>query len=378
MKQPIRLVPSFVAALFLLIFSCGTREEYNPIGVWEEIGKPENRIILQKKDEAEIASRQKGSFRWYVFKKELPNFYIGDDSNNMEMLSANTMEIFSKKMRQFKKVYRKTDSKIEGFWLLNLLMPRETVEEIVGKPDSISKEHVLEEWFYGERKVIRFGTKGIHSFSENNMLNPDIQSIALGDHYNTVIEKIGKPYQIFDITHPDSTVSIHFNYNGENTEFVLNDSIVSRITLDVPRSRLEWATVAISEILVFQFDTEEIQNEGLVVMEKGKIVDRLSISFEHNDDRGHLRFIGQKYHLIFCLYNDNTFQGVYSRPIKRRRHKEDKFEVKDANYVNFVINTDLLSQNKLGGKISLTIEEPHSKNTVISGSFIIDIPDQTK
>ena len=361
----------------LLLSSCGT-EEHNPVGVWEELGNPENKIVLQQEDNIEIASRQKGSFRWYIFNKARPNFYIGDDSNNLEILSADSLEIFNKEMRQFKKVYTRTNSKVEGFWLLNLLMPRETVAEILGKPDSISKEHKMEEWFYGEQKVIRFGKKGINSFTEKNMLNPDLQSIALGDHYKELIQKIGSPYLLQNTEFIDSTIFHYFYYNGENTKFTLQDSMVNIITLDVPRFQKEFAKLIGSQALVLEFDDKEIQNDGIIVEEKGKIVDRLSISFQHDHQRGYLRCFGKKYHLIFRLYDDNTFQGIYSRPIKRRRHKADNLEIKTIKDMNFAIHPDLLNQNKLAGRISLIINEPHSKNTVISGTFIIDIPDQER
>lgn len=375
MKQLIILFCTI--SLILFLSSCGT-EEYNPIGVWEEVGNPENKMVLQQEDNIEIASRKKGSFRWYIFNKTQANFYIGDDAYNLEMLSPDSLEIFSKEMRQFKKVYTKTDSKIEGFWLLNLLMPRETVEEIVGKPDSISKEHVMEEWFYGERKVIRFGKKGINSFAENNMLKPDLHSIALGDHYNELIQKIGSPYLLQNTEFTDSTIFHYFYYNGENTKFTLQDSIVNLITLDVPRFQKEFAKLIGSEALLLEFDDKEIQNDGIIVKERGKIVDRLSISFQHDHQMGYLRCFGKKYHLIFRLYDDNTYQGIYSRPIKRRRHKADNLEIKTIKDIDFLINPDLLNQNKLGASLSLIINEPHSKNTVVSGTFIIDIPDQSK
>jgi hypothetical protein len=41
----------------------------------------------------------------------------------------------------------------------------------------------------------------------------------------------------------------------------------------------------------------------------------------------------------------------------------------------FLVDADLLSNNKIGAKINIIIKERNAKNTVISGSFIIDMPE---
>lgn len=376
MRQPITfLILSFLFSI--IFFSCQEKEIQNPIGIWSEINDPENKIIVQKMGLSQIVTRAKDDYYWYSYLHARDNYYLGEgeQENNLEILDDGTLEIFSKEMRAFKKRYKRTSANDESFWFLYEEMSKELVLEFLGEPDLISNENKLEEWIYGKNKVIRFNNKEeIISYSENHIINPDFSKINIGDFYTKVEELLGTPYKT-ETDYDLRGIPSHNMFYGDNKKIVARDSIVTQIIPDIERYNQEQMAFMDAEAIPFDFADLTEKEFKITVEEKGKIIEELKPNIIRYNHMAYLRLAGKKYNVIFLLMGSNEYKAIFSRSIERRRHKEDNLEINLIKNMEFLVDANLLSNNKIGAKINIVIKERNAKNTIITGSFIIDMPE---
>ena len=369
------LILSFL--LSIILFSCQENKIQNPIGVWSEINDPENKMIVQNMGLSKVVTRTKDDYYWYSYLNARDNLYLGEgeQENNLEILNDGTLEVFNKEMRAFKKRYKKISANNESFWFLYEEMPQELVLELLGEPDLISNENSLEEWIYGKNKVIRFNeNEEIESYSENHITNPDFSKINIGDSYTKVEKLLGTPYKT-EANYDLIKIPSHHMFYGDNRKIVTRDSIVTQIIPDIERYNQEQMALIDAEAIPFEFATFTAKEFNITVEEKGKIIEELKPSIVRYNHMAYLRLAGKKYNVIFLLMGSNEYKAIFSRTIKRRRYKEDNLEVNLIDNMLFFVDPDLLSNNKIAARISLTIKERNAKNTFISGSFILDMPE---
>lgn len=369
---------SFYLLLILAFLnSCQEEERQNPIGIWSEISNPENKMIVHTMGLEKVVTRTKDDYYWYSYLHTSDNVYLGEgeQENNLEILDNGNLEVFNKEMRVFKKVYKKIPASTEPFWFLYEDMPKELVIEFLGNPDSISNENSLEEWFYDKSKVIRFNEKEeIASYSENHVRQPDFSKINVGDFYTQVEEILGDPYQTkaeYDLM----GIPNHDMFYGNNKKIVARDSIVTQIIPDIERYNQEQMALIDAEAIPFDFAALSEKELKITVEEKGKITEVLKPSISRYNHMAYLRLSGKKYNVVFLLMGSNEFKAILSRKIKRRRHKEDNLEIKLIENMIFYVDPNLLSSNKIASTINIIIKERNAKNTIITGSFILDMPE---
>lgn len=361
--------------LQLIIFSClcfsCQQEKYNPIGIWEQVDRPENKIIIQAEGTG-YASREKGSYYWEIFTNGGANSHKGDKENILEIYSDDSLMIYHRDLKTFNKIYRKTNAKIEGFWLLNQQMPKDNVIGILGEPDSISTATSLEQWFYGDDKVIRFNKHGVISYSDNNKINPEYHKVEKGFHYDEVIRILGDAdWEQEGFSQNNQHVFSIFY--GDNAKVVFRDSLAYSIVPDLNRNTEEWITLIDCDAM--QYDFIEIQKDTfeVAVEERGRNREILKPDFTLDDDRGYLKLKGRSFNLIIKFQSDNTYKAVYSRYKTRRRSKERILEIVKAENLLLKIDPIALGKNLLIGRIDLSIKEKAAKNTVVYGEFQVDL-----
>jgi hypothetical protein len=334
-------------------------------------------MIVQKMGLSKVVTRTKDNYYWYSYLNAKNNFYLGegDQENNLEILDDGTLEVFSKEMHAFKKRYKKIPTNNESFWFLYEDMPKELVLELLGNPDLISNDNSLEEWIYGKNKVICFNQDGeIESYSENHVIHPDFSKINIGDFYTKIKKLLGTPYKI-KVDYDFRSIPNHDIFYGDNQKIVTKDSIVTQIIPDIERYNQEQMALIDAEAIPFDFATLAEKEFNITVEEKGKVIEELKPSIVRYNHMAYLRLVGKKYNVIFLLMGSNEYKAIFSRTIKRRRHKEDNLEINLLENMLFFVDPDLLSNNKIGARINIIIKERNAKNTLISGSFVIDMPD---
>ncbi len=376
MKKTI-LLPTLGIFLSLIFYSCGSSEPYSPYGIWQEKSGSQKKYIVQKEGKTKLAMRAKDSYYWAIFRDVGQERYFGEEGDDLYMLSNDSMQIYNKKFPKFKRTFIKTNSKIEGFWLLNIRMKPDMVREIVGEPDSTSTAKSLEEWFYFPNRIIRFDKYGVKTYSENNIIKPDYYTVNDGDHYDTVIEKLGEPdWERENFSRNGKRVDDLFY--KEIAKITLEDSLVVGVISDLHRNTEEWITLIDdnAEMISFTSLPDSLKNGTVKVNEKARDMDVLKPKFRMDDERGFLTFKGRKYHLIIKFQGDNMYKAIYSRYEKKRRRSEElTLETAPIELMNFSIDPDMLNEGRLAGKLHYIIPEKAQKNTIIHGSFNVPIPE---
>lgn len=368
----------FIQLLFIsfIFFSCSKEvEKYNPIGVWQNLGDPNNKIAIQMDKKGNIAIRAKNSSQWEIFSRPLNNKYYGNKSHNLILHSNDSLEMYFKELKNAKKLYKRLDGSKEGFWVLNTQMKPSNVRNILGEPDSISTENALEEWYYDDKKIIRFNQYGVKYYSENNHQNRDFSIIKPYEFYRDVEEKLGESMYMENTYWGQQLINVHYD---ENSKIMLTmDSLVFSIVPDIKRDSIETAKLRKAKYQKGKITDKVVSNHHVTVEEKGKIVDRLIPSFD-KDKLSYFNLKGGNYNIIIRLFKDNEFVAVYSRNITSRRKNEKRLEVQEtenAAIMELYINErEAVLSNVLMGHIKLVIKESAAKNTVVSGDFKIDIP----